>query len=96
MKNSGNLLNFIFKILSAISDYSTIKHDEELRPKSRMFGTRSIILSVIGMFLISFFGLLTIRTLKNLSAGDLSVFIWCYIITNERGDAEWKTENLNG
>lgn len=80
MKNSGNFLNFIFKIISMISDYSTIKQDEELRPKSKMFGTRSIILSSIGLFLITFFGVLTVRTLNNLNAGDLGVLISIFLL----------------
>ena len=76
MNNGRNILNIISKLIAVFSDYHTIKKDEALRPKSKMFGVRSIVLSCIGMILIAIFGNLTIRTIIGLQGGDLAVLVY--------------------
>lgn len=80
MKLILRLLNVFSKLIGVFDDYHKIKKDEELRPKSKMFGVRSIILSAIGVFLIVLFGSLTLRTIVSLSAGDLSVLVSIFFL----------------
>ena len=80
MGKTHNFLRFIGKILDVMSDYGKIKQDPALRPKSKMFGVRSIILSCIGMFLISIFGNLTIRAITGLGSSSLGFFILIFFV----------------
>ena len=80
MRKTHNILSFIGKILDILSDYGKIKQDPVLRPKSKMFGVRSIILSCVGMFLISIFGNLTIRAITGLGSSGLGFFILIFFI----------------
>lgn len=80
MGKNSNILNIISKLISVFSDYDKIKRDPALRPKSKMFGVRSIVLSCIGMVLISIFLNLTLRAFAGLNAGDLSVIVMVFFV----------------
>ena len=80
MGKNSNILNIISKLINIFSDYDKIKRDPALRPKSKMFGVRSIVLSCIGMVLISIFLNLTLRAIAGLNAGDLSVIVMVFFV----------------
>lgn len=75
MKGLVEFFNIIGRLAGLITDYHNIKSDEDLRPKSKMFGVRSIILSSIGIILVVLFANLTVRTVQALSSGDIAVLL---------------------